>query len=194
MSPRRLNPRPEHIRTHLLDAALRAFARHGYEGASMREIATEAGVAPGLIYHYFPGKEGVLQALFERSAGLVMEAFARVADIAEPRARLAALIRTSASLVREHREFWQVSYGVRYQHAVVAGLAEGIALQSQAWIGLFTALFVELGRPDPETNSRLLFAAMDGVFQHFVLDPAHYPLDRVVERLIHQFGGAAEEA
>lgn len=189
MAPRRRSP--DEVRTHLLDAALRAFAAHGYEGASIRDIATEAGVAPGLLYHYFPGKEAVLQALFERSGALVMQAFAEAAAVPDPRARLGALIRVSARLVREHEDFWRVSYGVRFQHAVVAGLAEGIAMQSMLYHTLFTALLGEIGRPDPETEARLLFATMDGVFQHYVLAPATYPLDAVVEALVHQHGGTA---
>lgn len=193
MAPRRRNPKPEDIRTHLLDAALRAFARHGYEGASMRLIASEAGVAPGLIYHYFPSKERVLQALFERSGGYVMEAFSRVASLEDPRARLRELVRVSAELVRLHQDFWRVSYGVRFQHAVVAGLAQGIEAQSALFLGLFTGLLTELGRPEPEVEARLLFATLDGVFQHFVLDPTSYPLDAVVERLIRQHGGAPAE-
>lgn len=176
-----------------MDGALRAFAQKGYEGASVRDIAAEAQVAPGLLYHYFPGKQAVLLALFERSAGLVMEAFARAAAVPEPRARLGALIRVSAQLVRENEDFWRVSYGVRFQHAVIGGLAEGIAAQSAAYHGLFAALLTEIGRPDPEVEARLLFGALDGVFQHYVLDPAHYPLDAVVEGLIRQHGGAPAE-
>ncbi|WP_437563786.1 TetR/AcrR family transcriptional regulator [Sorangium sp. So ce542] len=172
-----------------MDAALRVFARHGYEGASVRDIAAEAQVASGLLYHYFPSKQAVLEALFERSAGLVMEAFARAAAVPEPRARLGALVGVSARLVREHEQFWRVSYGVRFQHAVVAGLAEGIAAQSALYLRLFTSLLTEIGRPEPELEARLLFAALDGVFQHYVLDPASYPLDAVIERLVHQHGG-----
>src|SRR4051812_13519410 len=108
MSPRRRHPHPDDVRTHLLDAALRAFATHGYEGASIRDIATEAKVATGLLYHYFPSKQAVLQALFERSAGLVMEAFAYAAAVPDPRQRLGALIRVSARLTREHEGFWRV--------------------------------------------------------------------------------------
>ncbi|WP_080682231.1 TetR/AcrR family transcriptional regulator [Sorangium cellulosum] len=189
MSPRRRHPHPEDVRTHLMDAALRVFARHGYEGASVRDIAAEAQVASGLLYHYFPSKQAVLEALFERSAGLVMEAFARAAAVPEPRARLGALVGVSARLVREHEQFWRVSYGVRFQHAVVAGLAEGIAAQSALYLRLFTALLAEIGRPEPELEARLLFAALDGVFQHYVLEPASYPLDAVIERLVHQHGG-----
>lgn len=193
MAPRRRHPHPEDVRTHLLDAALRAFARKGYEGTSVRDIAGEAQVAAGLLYHYFPSKQAVLLALFERSGALVMEAFARAAAVPEPRARLGALVRVSAGLVRAHEDFWRVSYGVRFQHAVVAGLAEGIAAQSALYHGLFTALLTEIGRPDPEVEARLLFGALDGVFQHYVLDPAHYPLDAVVEALVHRHGGSPAE-
>lgn len=193
MSSRRRHPSPEDIRAHLLDSALRAFARKGFEGTSIRDIGAEAQVAPGLLYHYFPGKEGVLRALFERSGALVMEAFAQAAAVPDARARLGALVRVSARLVREHEDFWRVSYGVRFQHAVVAGLAEGIAAQAALYHQLFVALLAEIGRPDPEVEARLLFATLDGVFQHYVLDPEHYPLGAVVEALIGQHGGASVE-
>ena len=165
MSPRRRHPQPADPRTHLMDAALRAFAQRGYEGASVRDIAAEAQVAPGLIYHYFPSKQAILEALFERSAGAVMAAFAEVAEIAEPRGKLGALLRVSARLVRADLDFWRVSYGVRFQHAVIAGLAEGIAANSALYREMFTAMLAEIGRPAPETEALLLFAALDGVFQ-----------------------------
>lgn len=190
MSPRRRHPQPQDVRTHLLDAALRGFAEHGYEGASIRAIAAEAQVAPGLLYHYFTGKEALLQALFERSAALVMEAFARAAAVPDAPRRLGALLRVSAELVREHEDFWRVSYGVRFQHEVVAGLGAGIAAQATLYNQLFSALLREIGRPDPELEARILFATLDGVFQHYILDPSHYPLDAVVDRLIQNHGGA----
>lgn len=189
MSPRRAHPTPDDPRAHLMDAALRAFARHGYDGASIRDIAAEAAVAPGLLYHYFPNKAAVLQALFERSGALVMQAFGEAAAVVNPGARLAALLRVSARLVREHEDFWRVSTGVRFQHSVVAGLAEGIAAQSALYNQLFTALLTELGRPDPEVEARILFATLDGITQHYVLDPQGYPLDAVIERLILTHGG-----
>lgn len=183
-----------HQRELILDAALRAFAREGYEGASIRAIAGEAQVAPALLYHYFASKEALLRALFERSTALVMAAFAEAAGVPDPRARLGALLRVSARLVREHEDFWRVSYGVRHQHAVVAGLAEGIAAGSALYHQRFAALLAELGRPAPATEARLLFAALDGVFQHYVLDATHYPLDEVVEALILQHGGVPATA
>ena len=48
----------------ILEAAVRAFARKGYHACRVGEIAEEAGVAYGLVYHYFRSKDEVLDTLF----------------------------------------------------------------------------------------------------------------------------------
>jgi AcrR family transcriptional regulator len=57
-------------RRRILEAALDVFAEQGLEGATTKEIATRAGVTPGLIYFYFPGKEELFFAAFEHQACL----------------------------------------------------------------------------------------------------------------------------
>ena len=51
-------------RRQILDAAVRVFARQGFHGCRVSDIADEAGVAYGLVYHYFRSKEEVLDTLF----------------------------------------------------------------------------------------------------------------------------------
>jgi AcrR family transcriptional regulator len=51
----------------LLDAAVRVFARKGYHAARVGDIAEEAGVAYGLVYHYFGSKEEVLRSVFRET-------------------------------------------------------------------------------------------------------------------------------
>jgi TetR/AcrR family fatty acid metabolism transcriptional regulator len=51
-------------RRQILDAAVRAFARKGYHACRVSEIAEEAGVAYGLVYHYFGSKEELLETIF----------------------------------------------------------------------------------------------------------------------------------
>jgi AcrR family transcriptional regulator len=57
----------EYKRRLLLDAAVRVFARKGYHAARVGDIAEEAGVAYGLLYHYFSSKEEVLRSVFRET-------------------------------------------------------------------------------------------------------------------------------
>jgi TetR/AcrR family fatty acid metabolism transcriptional regulator len=56
-------------RARILDAAIRVFARAGYHGARVSDIAREAGIAYGLVYHYFRNKEEILASAFEERWG-----------------------------------------------------------------------------------------------------------------------------
>jgi TetR/AcrR family transcriptional regulator, fatty acid metabolism regulator protein len=54
-------------RRELLDAAVRVFARKGFRAARVGDIAEEAGVAHGLLYHYFRSKDEVLETIFRET-------------------------------------------------------------------------------------------------------------------------------
>ena len=61
-------------RRELVDAAVRVFARDGFHGSRVGDIAEEAGVAHGLLYHYFRSKDEVLETIFRETwSGLVAE-------------------------------------------------------------------------------------------------------------------------
>jgi AcrR family transcriptional regulator len=58
-------PGPGNTRDAVLDAARRAFAARGYQAASLRAIAADAGVDPGMVRHFFGSKAGLFQAAME---------------------------------------------------------------------------------------------------------------------------------
>ena len=61
-------------RRQILDAAVRVFARQGFHSTRVADIADEADVAYGLVYHYFDSKENVLDELFRQRWSLLIEA------------------------------------------------------------------------------------------------------------------------
>jgi AcrR family transcriptional regulator len=63
VSPARAKASPDKRRL-ILDAAVRVFARQGFHACRVSDIADEAGVAYGLVYHYFDSKDEVLDVLF----------------------------------------------------------------------------------------------------------------------------------
>jgi len=52
-------------RVQILDTALEVFARQGFRGSSIQDIARAAAISPGLLYHYFPSKDELLRAIIE---------------------------------------------------------------------------------------------------------------------------------
>jgi AcrR family transcriptional regulator len=70
----------------ILDAAVRVFGRQGFHTCRVSDIADEAGVAYGLVYHYFSSKEEILDTLFLERWGLMLDAIAE-ADRRERSAR-----------------------------------------------------------------------------------------------------------
>jgi TetR/AcrR family fatty acid metabolism transcriptional regulator len=71
-------------RNVILGAAVRVFARRGYHGSRVGDIAVEAGVAHGLLYHYFSSKDEVLQTIFRENWGQLLERFRAVERADEP--------------------------------------------------------------------------------------------------------------
>ncbi len=84
----------ERRRQDLIEATLECVAERGLEGATVRAIALRAGVTAGLIRHYFPGKEDLLQAAYATIVGRMTEQ-AKAAlgmEQSDPRRRLAAFV------------------------------------------------------------------------------------------------------
>ena len=63
---------------------MRVFARSGYHGARVGDIAAEAGVAHGLLYHYFSSKDEVLETVFRENFGELLARFRAVEAADEP--------------------------------------------------------------------------------------------------------------
>lgn len=175
---------PEETRSLLLDTALAQFAENGFDGTSIRKIAEAAGLSLGLLYHYFPSKEALLQALFERSILLIQGCFMEVMAEPDPRQRLQQLLSVSFRVMREQRQFYRVSAVVRLQPKVLGALAEGIAAWNQVLQAQFADLLSEADIPEPETRALLLMVSLDGLCQHFVMAPETFPLEAVGNMLI----------
>jgi len=81
----RLQRRAEARRLEILRAAARVFRRRGFAATGMREIAAEADLSSGNLYHYFRGKDEILYFCQDRSLERMLEALAaaRASDASE---------------------------------------------------------------------------------------------------------------
>ena len=83
-------------RQQILEAATRVFASRGYHGARVSDIAREAGIAYGLVYHYFRNKDEILDTIFAERWGAFVDVVDEVAAGSQPASeklrQLAALV------------------------------------------------------------------------------------------------------
>jgi AcrR family transcriptional regulator len=93
---------PEDKRQLILDAAVRVFARKGYHTSRVGDIAEEAGVAHGLLYHYFKSKDELLETIFSNTWTLMLEAISGVESLDESARE--TLRKVSAIVLRAWRD------------------------------------------------------------------------------------------
>lgn len=91
-------------RTHILNIAADVFARRGFANATVREIATEAGILSGSLYQHFESKDSMLAEILSNLMTDLLAAYREVVatteDIVE---QFAGMVRCGYALVAEHR-------------------------------------------------------------------------------------------
>jgi AcrR family transcriptional regulator len=100
----RTTAKAEETREKILDTALRLFRERGFDETTMRDIASEAGVATGAAYYYFHSKEDLVMGFYRRTAE---EARSLLPDVIESstelRKRLRSIIDTKFEQFADHR-------------------------------------------------------------------------------------------
>jgi AcrR family transcriptional regulator len=97
--------RSEATQEQILDTAIGLFREQGFDETTMREIASEAGVALGLTYHYFPSKEALVMAYYERvQREHHIVAHEQLAHTHSLRDRLAMLFETKLDILKDDRK------------------------------------------------------------------------------------------
>jgi len=164
-------------REQIVAAAAKAFAEHGYNGASMRQIAAEVGVSPAALLRHFESKEELLSAVLEwwasetlaitREGQSGLAAFERLRDVmryhTEHRGLLELFTRFTGEAVHPAhpaRPFISLRYDT-----VVNNLVERLLAAAEA------GEVPPLTRAKAEAEIRLLCSVMDGLEIQWLLDP-----------------------
>ena len=177
----------EERRVRFIDTALKVFAAQGFDGTSVKDLAVAAGATQGLLYHYFPSKEALLEAALEHHYFLPELRRIAAPDRNRPAAEvLLELARGFATVLDQHRAVVQLMLREAPSNAAVRerldrGRDEGVRLVAD-----YLASRVETGelRPhDCENTARLLFYAVVGA--HLANTPPDLFLPSAVQTLLN---------
>ena len=180
-------------REQLLDAAARVFARKGYAGASVEEIAESAGYSTGALYSNFAGKEQLFLELMAARGERRVTEVASILDAGDPVDALAGLLVRSAErdpdLMALRAEFWL--YAVRNPEAMDALTAQR-RQQVDALIGVISAAMERRGAPAgvPAAEvATLVLAMFQGLVRQRRIDPERVSGDLLAQGLRWLFDG-----
>jgi AcrR family transcriptional regulator len=131
------------VRAKILDAARQVFAGQGYHAASMNDVARKAGLTKAAVYHYFPGKHAVLEALH---TDLWTEAASRLASAPRPRSLRQALRYIGGEYLahfreKRHSEMMRIAFNVSVVEPELLRLSSGTIMPR------LEELMVDFSRP-----------------------------------------------
>ncbi|WP_261798152.1 TetR/AcrR family transcriptional regulator [Brevibacillus massiliensis] len=115
----------------LIDAALRTFSRKGFGESTTKDIAQEAGVTDGLIYHYFKSKEDLLWAILDKYTLLhsMQEELGKMDSEAPLEQQLTDYFRSLFRSLREQQDLIVMCFGEAGRNSEVRKRLEGIIRQ-----------------------------------------------------------------
>lgn len=164
----KLKPQLNNRRDLVLEIAAGFFVRKGFNGTSIRDIASAAEMLPGSLYYHFPSKEALLVAVFEEGVTRISAAV-DTALAGCPRDawdRLQAACQAHLSALLEGNDFAHVIVRVIPQDA--PGAADELVKLRNAYETKFTAL-VEALPMSEDANPSLLRLMLIGALNHVPL-------------------------
>jgi AcrR family transcriptional regulator len=176
----------DETRGRILEAALSVFRERGFERATMREIATEAGVALGAAYYYFDSKDAIVMAFYAREQAAMHERIEAELGAAKTlEERLRVVIESKFDQFRENRMLLRTLTGhIDPEHPLSPFSQETAAIREQD-VASFERAVTESGVSLPKDVrpylARLLWMYQMGLILYWVYDRSE---GQAVTRLI----------
>ena len=168
----------------IMDTALEAFARDGYESTSISTIAKSAGISKGLMYNYFPSKVALLQRIIMEGMDVFMQ-FLHVEDKNQiTKEELIQFIDGNLESLKENTDYYRLYFSLIFQPKVFYLLGDDFMVIFKQLVEKFVLYFTQQGEKNPYGKARFILAIFDGVGIHYISDTEHFPLDDIRDMLI----------
>ncbi len=190
MSPRterQFEDMRESRKKQILDVSLELFAREGFHTTSISSIAAAAGMSKGLLYNYFESKEDLIQTIMFNGLDNLLQLMDPNHDGVLTRDELKHFFGEFSTAMKNNIHFWTLYFTLFFQPRVFQLIEKKIMAVLSKYTRMFVAYFAANGYEDPETEARYFGAVLDGIGFHFLIDPEHFPIDKVMEKLIKMY-------
>ncbi|MFK7972567.1 MAG: TetR/AcrR family transcriptional regulator [Bacteroidia bacterium] len=191
MSPRtstQFEEMREQSRNAILEAALKLFAEKGYHKASIAQIANEAGVSKGLIYNYFEKKDDLLMGMIEREMKVGESMIAEMMAIESPLDQFRFVITQAFKQIKDNAEHNKLLIGLSLHIDEFPFLKDIIIGKYEGSMPFFVPLLKAAGVKNPEAETRMLAALLDGIALQYHTLGDSFPIAQVEQDLLTKYG------
>ena len=192
MSPRtsgQLEQLRQNKRQQILEAALKVFAAHGYAGATINMIAKEAGIAKGLMYSYYEGKEKLVEELIlfglQKAASFMQE---KPAKQLTTKKAFEDSLRNMVNLFLKEADFWRLYTMLALQPNLAAKFKKEAMAFIEQYLGVYMVYFQKKKSKNPLAEAMLFGSILDGLMFDLMVTPDEYPLEDVIKIIVEKFG------
>ena len=169
------------------DTAMTLFAKNGYHGTSINQIATEAGISKGLIYNYFEKKEDIVEDIISKAFSDFEYMFKEFKKIDEPHQALEIILDSSFNMIKNQAEFYKLLIMISLQKDLQSITMKVMNEFYDQMYEAMETLFEALGVDDPYTEARVFGAAFDGAFINYCFFGEKFPLNNIRMHFINKY-------
>lgn len=171
----------------ILDAALDVFAHKGFHSATIADIAQKAGIAKGLLYHYYSSKEELLSHIVINGMNNLIEKFDENHDGVLTDAEMELFINDMFRKIVENRNYWKLHFSVMLQPNVFSKeLMQKLEGIYEPMVSILIQYFRHKGYQNPEMEFMILHALSDGIVINYISNE-NFPLDAIKEEIIKRY-------
>ncbi len=191
-STSRMDRKREATSRRIIAAALELIDRHGYEAVTMEQIAEQADIAKGTLYHYYPVKEAVIADHIERlSVEKNTERIERMKLLPDTRARIAASLTELMAAVEQQRVLFEKYFTYRVRQMV------SLERKPNRPVGVHAleAEIIHIGQQSGEIRTDISQEIIEGLYeflfitvvQQYFNHPDTFDKDRVIAECVELF-------
>ena len=177
----------EEKRTRILDAALKLFGYEGYHSSSISKIARQAGISKGLVYNYFDSKEEIVQEIINSGIEEMLKILDPNHDGVLDADEIEYFIVEMFNHLQENKKFWKLYFSISLQPEIYPLFKEKVDELAQPILDMAVSYFRKKGFEDPEGETMIFGALLDGIGFHYIMDPENYPLEKVKNIIIERY-------
>lgn len=172
----------------ILDSASHLFSTQGYERTSISQIVNNAKVSKGLVYHHFKNKEELLREIIKGSNDVMLSINTEIDKTLSPEEKLVELINKIFHQLENEKDFFRFNLTIMFQPSLRSVIHDLLEQRSMFLYNSVFSIFQNKGVEDPELDSYMFIAEIDGIVLDYLSVFDDLPLQKIKNYLINKYG------